>query len=93
MIVFSQGNNTLGVIVDMVLDASFDGGKVVQSAYTHVRRGDFPEKLLVYREGRSGKWLRSDGISFNGDDKTPENLVRSIGGADPIEEIYVMAAN
>ena len=79
------------IVVDMALEATFESGKVVQ-AMIHVTHGDIVTRSLVYREGTTGTWLSSRGISFNGLPRNPETLVRVIGGADPINEIYTAPA-
>lgn len=78
--------------MNFALEATFDNGTVIQSMYIDIVRAATRQRRLVYREGESGKWLSSEGISCNGLQRTPENLVRSIGGADPIKEIYVLPA-
>ena len=82
----------IGQVIDMALEATFNDGKTVQSMFVTLQRGPMAHKALMYREGTTGKWLSSGGISFKGLPKTPESLVRVIGGADPVSEIYVLPA-
>lgn len=79
-------------ILDMALEATFPNGKVFQAMTATVARGNMYYHVLVYREGTSGRWLSSEGISFKGNQRTAENLVRALGYADPISEIYVFPA-
>lgn len=76
----------------MALESTFEDGRKVQAMYAMVRRGPMVQRFLVYREGTSGKWLSSEGISVSGVQRTPESLVRSIGRADPVDEKYVLPA-
>ena len=77
-------------IIDMALEVTYEDGKKVQSMFIYARRGPAVQKILVYREGTSGKWLNTEGISFNGSARIPENLVRSLGRSEPVAETYVM---
>lgn len=79
-------------VLDMALEARFENGKVIQAMFIIVQRPTVLQRALVYREGITGKWLSSSGVSFNGLPKNPETLVRAVGGADPISEIYVFPA-
>ena len=81
-------------MVDMALEATFQDGRKVQAMFVKVSRRFMPGShlALVYREGTSGRWLSSEGISFEGAQRTPESLVRSIGRADPVDEAYVVPA-
>lgn len=88
---FTNGSEACQVL-DMALEATFEGGKVIQSMFVTIQRTPVRQKALMYREGTSGKWLTADGISFNGIPRTPENLVRVVGGADPTHEVYVLPA-
>lgn len=81
-----------GGVLDAALEATFSDGKKIQSMFMIVHNGPVSNRVLVYREGISGKWLSSEGISFNGLPRTPENLVRSVGHAEPTEEIYIIPA-
>jgi len=80
-----------GQVLVMALEATFENGKVIQSMFFTISRTP-RQRVLMYREGTSGKWLTADGISFNGSQRTPENLVRAVGGADPTHEVYVLPA-
>lgn len=88
---FEQSPDSPGIyVIDMALEATYSDGSKVQSMYIYVRRGQAVQKTLVYRDGVSGKWLNTEGISFNGLIRTPDNLVRSIGRSEPVAEVYVM---
>jgi hypothetical protein len=76
----------------MALESTFEDGSKIQAMYVMERRGPMTRRLLVYREGTSGRWLSSEGISFEGVQRTPENLVRSVGRAEPMAETYVLPA-
>ena len=76
----------------MALEATYPDGRKVQAMHFTERHGVFARRHLVYRYGISGRWLNSEGISFKGLPRTPENLVRSIGRADPVDETYVVPA-
>ena len=86
------GDGAPSPVIDMALEAVFEDGRIVQSMFVDIKRGASAIRVLVYREGTTGKWLHSDGISFNGLQRTPENLVRSLGYAGPCEEYYVFPA-
>ena len=81
-------------ILDMALEATFEDGHKVQAMFVLPRDRLLPGRQLslVYREGTTGRWLRSEGISFKGEQKTPETLVKSIGRADPVDMVYVVPA-
>lgn len=87
-----------GVLIDMALEATFQDGRKIQSMYATVGGQRDPlgrvcmRRVLVYREGVAGRWLSSEGISFEGVQRTPENLVRSVGRAEPVAETYVLPA-
>lgn len=88
---FTNANeSTRNYVVDMALEARYSDTSIVQSMYVFINRGQSIQKILVYREGTTGKWLNTEGISFNGLDRTPENLVRSMGRSEPVAEVYVM---
>lgn len=89
---FSCGGRTPPVMVDMALEALFENGSRVQAMFVYVNNGRGVQKKLLHRTGTTGRWLDSDGIPLGGQPRTPENIVRSIGGADPVEELYVMPA-
>lgn len=77
-------------VIDMALEVRYSDDSIVQSMYIFIQRGQSIQKILVYREGTTGKWLNTEGISFNGLDRTPDNLVRSMGRSEPVAEVYVM---
>ena len=83
-------------MIDMALEATFQDGRTIQSMYAMAGGRQDPSgrmrRVLVYREGAAGRWLSSEGISFEGVQRTPENLVRSVGRAEPVAEIYVLPA-
>ena len=88
---FTNANEPqINYVVDMALEARYSDDSIVQSMYIFIQRGPSVQKILVYREGATGKWLNTEGISFNGLDRTPENLVRSMGRSEPVAEVYVM---
>lgn len=72
-------------IINMVSEYAFSDGTVIQTVYANTQYG----KNLVYRESKSGKWLRTEGISFGDLKRTPENLVKIIKKQDPVSEIFV----
>jgi hypothetical protein len=74
----------------MALEAKYSDDSIAQSMYIFIQRGHSIQKVLVYREGTTGKWLSTEGISFNGLERNPDNLIRSIGRSEPVTEIYVM---
>jgi hypothetical protein len=74
----------------MALEATLSSGKKIQSMYVYVRRGNSVSKVLVYREGTSGKWLNTEGISFEGKPRSPENLINILAGSDSYNEIFVL---
>lgn len=88
---FTQGQQGPSrFVINMALEAKYSDNSIVQSMYVFIQRGPSIQKVLVYREGATGKWLNTEGISFNGLERTPENLVRSMGRSEPIAEVYVM---
>ena len=87
MVLFTRAGAGGGAVHDMVLEAVFDDGRVVQAMRTRP-----PIEVLMYRESRDGRWLHAEGVSFGGLPRTLENLVRSVGGADPATEVYVLPA-
>ena len=94
--VFRFSGQPQGGLIDMALEATFQDGRKIQSMYAAARcqvGGRMcMRRVLVYREGTTGRWLSSEGISFEGVQRTPENLVRSVGRAEPVAEIYTLPA-
>lgn len=85
-------NPQAAVLIDLAAEGTYPDGKKVQAMYNTVQRGTIVRRVLVYREGTTGSWRSTEGITFKGLPRTPENLLKVVGDAEPTAIIYTMPA-
>lgn len=83
---YSNPSGKMQSVINMVEEYTFPDGTVLQAVYARNKYG----KYLIYRENKSGKWFRTEGISFGEMARTPDNLVKILKKQDPVSEIFVL---
>lgn len=83
---YSNTSDKTQSAINMVAEYTFSDGTVMQAVYARNQYG----RHLIYRESKSGKWSRTEGISFGEMARTPENLVKILKKQDPVSEIFVL---
>ena len=77
--------------LNTALEAVFSDGRVIQVINTLAgdSSGRNVRTVFAFREGRTGKWRDSAGLSMDGKPRTLENIARAIAKAEPDSEMYV----